>query len=237
MSIRFKAELQNLADMGVGVEMLTADEIEGLVFACRRVDNPFDELNAELVENPVKVCKGVYLWPLTAGALIWLEEYASKWWPKGSARFRWAQIYALRNARNPDAFKGLTERSAAWRTIIRSMLSLCCHRKELAVAVNRCYGIREHDTEDNTPSSRNPDQADDFAMFAAELEVHSGIKAEHWLWGRSLIAARRSYYRMRNLANALGGGKELTFELDDALRNLARLKSMIVRRVKEHDGE
>ena len=233
MGIRFKAELQNLADMGVEVSQMTADEIEALVMACRRVDNPFDELNADLTDDPVKVCKGIYLWPMTAGALIWLTEYAERWWPKGSYMHRWAQVYALRNARSADAFIRLTERKEARWAIVGCMLSMCCHRKELAAAVSRCYGLREFDCEEHSPSSRNPDQADDFAALAATLEVHSGIKAEHWLWGRSLRVARRSYYRMRNIANALGGGKELEFELDDSLRNLAAVKAAIVKRVKE----
>ena len=236
MSLRFKAELQNLADRGIGIEKITPDEIEALVFACRRVDNPYDELNADLVDQPVKVCKGIYLWPMTAGALIWLTEYAEQWWPKGSAMHRWAMIYALRNARSRDAFSSLTERKAARWAIVRCMLSMCCHRRELAVAVNRCFSVRELDAEDDTPSSRNPDAADDFARFAASLEVHSGIKAEHWLWGRSLRTARRSYARMRNIANALGGGKELELELDDSLRNLARVKAGIVRRVEVSNG-
>ena len=237
MSLRLQSVFQDLADIGISKNDLTADEIEGLVFACRRVDNPFDELNADLAEDPVKVCRGIYLWPLTAGALAWLEEYAFVWWPEGAAMRRWAKVYALRNARDCKSFAALTEKGAARRAILKCVLSLCCHRKELAVAVNKCYGIREHDAEDDTPRvPRNPDQADDFSVLVAALEVHSGIKAEHWLWGRSLLTMRKTYYRMRNMANALGGGKELEFEIDDALRNLARVKSMIVRRVKNEQG-
>lgn len=42
----------------------------------------------------------------------------------------------------------------------------------------------------------------------------------------------KEYKRARSLANALGGGPEFTFELNDALENLARVKASIFERIK-----
>lgn len=240
MSYRFQGALQDLAEQGATVDKMTADEIEALVFACARADNPYTDINAELCEQPVKVCKGLYLWPLTAGATIWLAEYAESWWKEGTPMYRWAQIYALMNARNPDAFAGLTVRWKARAAILKCMLRVCAHRKELAVAINRCYGIHEHDVEDphkvEVPDNQ---QADNFAHFVACLEVQSGIPSKVWLWGKSLRLTAQTYHKMTDLNNALSGGKgaeNMTFELNDALKNLANVKTMIVERIQHEQN-
>jgi hypothetical protein len=233
MSVRLKSVLQDLKERGVEKNDLTADEIVALVRACERVDNPFSHVNAELCEMPVKVCKGIYLWPITAGAQIWLDTYAESWWEKDSAMYRFAQIYALRNARNQDAFLPLTEKKDAKWAVIKSGLSLCCHRKELAVAINRCYGIEPYDTEE-TSDAPSLHKATDFGKLVSSLEVFSGIKASEWLWGKSLVSLFKSYVRLRTLNNVMGGGKDEEYELDEALKNLARVKTMILRRVKEN---
>jgi len=146
-------------------------------------------------------------------------------------------VYALRNARDPDAFYSLTEKSAARRAVLFSALSLACHRSELAVAVNRCYGSHYHDVEDPHPKpSGQPDgQATNFAHFAAMLEVHSGIPAKKWLFGRSIRLLVQTYEKMGTLASAFGGAKaaeKMTFELNDALQNLANVKTRIVERIE-----
>ena len=93
MSRRLQSVLADLAERyGATAADLTADELEALVFACKRVDNPFSEINAELMERPIHVCRGVFMWPLTAGAAVWLAEYASVWWKSNSAMYRYAQI-------------------------------------------------------------------------------------------------------------------------------------------------
>ena len=236
MALRLKSVLQDLADQGVGKADLTAEEIEALVYACARCDNPYSDINAELCEHPVKVCKGLYLWPITAGAQIWLAEYVEAWWRKGTSMYRWAQIYALYNARNADAFAPLVTKGKARAAILACMLRMVAHRGELAVAVNRCYRLHYHDVEDpNAPERPDNEQAQSFAHFVAMLEVESGIPAKSWLWGKSLNTMVQTYYRMTALASAFGGGKaaeEMTFELNDALTNLASVKARIVERVK-----
>lgn len=236
MALRLKSVLQDLHEQGVEKADLTAEEIEALVYACARVDNPYTDINAELCEQPVKVCKGLYLWPITAGAQVWLTEYAETWWPKGSPMYRWAQLYALYNARNADAFISLTNKRKARAAVLWCVLRMVAHRAELAVAVNRCYGVHYHDVEDphKLPKPDN-EQAQAFAHFVACLEVESGIPAKVWLWGKSLTSMTQAYYKMTALANAFGGGKaaeEMTFELNDALQNLAHVKTRIIERVK-----
>jgi len=233
MSLRLKSVLQDFKDLGITAADMTADELEALVHAVERVNNPYSDINADLCEQPVKVCKGVYLWPLTAGALMWLEEYAATWGKKGSSMFRWAQTYALANARNPNAFIDLTDKWTARKAIVKTALRFACHRAELTVAKNRCYGLRPHDVRERTPASAPDEQATDLAHFAVMLEAESGIPAKSWLFGKSVVDMVNTYRRMAKLKSAFGAdaAEKMTFELNDALTNLANVKSMILERV------
>ena len=150
--------------------------------------------------------------------------------------YKWAQVYALLNARNPDAFARLTDKWTARIAITRAMLRLSRHRRELAVAVNRCYGIGQYDVRENKPKSTPDEQAADFAHYVASLEVESGIPAKTWLFGRGLRDMAQAYRKMTALKNAFGGAasaEKMTFELNDALANLANVKSLIVKRIEE----
>lgn len=235
MGARLTAVLKDLNDQfGATAADLTADEIEALVFACSRVDNPFSELNAELMERPIRVCKGVYLWPVTAGAQVWLMEYASAWWGEESTMYRWAQAFALLNARNPDAFADLTTKAKARSAILKASLRLACHMGELVQAVNRAYGILPHDAPKKAKKSGPAEKAKaDFAGIVARLEVASGIPAKSWLWGRSVVSMMKSYAELSELSVAAFGGKneQEQRELDEAIDNLARVCAAIGERL------
>ena len=235
MSLRLQSRLQDLAERGITADKLTAEELRALVYACDRMDSPYSAINAELCEHPVKVCKGVWLWPVTAGAQIWLEEYAAKWWRAGTGMFRWAQVYALRNARDPEAFARLTSPARARAAILACALRFACHRGELITAVNRCYGIDPHAAPDRTPSSA-PEGGHDFAAKVAFLEMRAGIPARNWLWGKSLKTMLYSWARLTAVSDAFGGkaAAEMDLERDEALANLARVVSAITERF-EHE--
>lgn len=235
MGARLSSVLQDLKERcGATAADLTADEIEALVFACARVDSPFSELDADLMERPIRVCRGVYLWPVTAGAQVWLTEYASAWWPEGSAMFRWAQAFALLNARDPDAFAPLVTKARARAAILRCALRLACHMGELGAAVRRAYGILPHDAPRKARKDGAAEKAKaDFAGIVARLEVASGIPAKSWLWGRSVMSLMKSYAELSELSvAALGGGRaDARRELDDAVENLARVCAAISERL------
>jgi len=236
MALRLQACLDDLRDKGITADKLTAVELEALVYACSRVDNPYRDINAELCEQPVQVCKGVYLWPVTAGAQIWLTDYAETWWKKGTIMYRWAQVYALHNARNPDAFHSLTDKGSARRAVLKCLLRFACHRSELTVAVNRCYGVHYHDAPKGERAPVNDEQVNDFARYAAILEAESGIPVRHWLWGRSLVLMVETFSKMHAISHAFAKGgvlDEMDRQFNDALENLARVKSLIVRRFED----
>ena len=235
MGARLQATLADLKEQcGATVADLTVDEIEALVFACHRVDSPYSEINAELMERPIYVCKGVYMWPVTAGAQVWLMEYASAWWGEKSAMYRWAQAFALLNARNPDAFVNLTTKAKARAAILKTALRFACHMGELGEAVNRAYGILPHDAP-KKPKKNDPAEKSkvDFAGIVARLEVASGIPAKAWLWGRSVVSMMKSYAELSELSVAVFGSKneEPQRELEEAVENLARVCAAIGERL------
>ncbi len=237
MSGRLASVLADLREeTGATAADLTADELTDLVHACERVDSPFSDIHADLMGRPIRVAPGVTLWPITAGAQVWLDEFAAAWWPKGSAMYRWANVYALVHARNPDAFSRLVDKSAARRAILLSALRLAVHAPELERGILLAYGVRPHD--EPPPERRRRDDRDDthadFAALVARLEVASGISRDEWLWGRSLASLSRSYCELANLqAATLGSSRtECRLELDEAVANLARTCSRISRRLR-----
>ena len=109
MSLRLQAELDKLKASGIAPGDLTASELAALVRACDRCDNPFSAANAEAAGFPVKVREGVWLWRPTAGAVVWLDEYAARWWGEDSLHYKWAAVYAMLHARERDAFMKMTD--------------------------------------------------------------------------------------------------------------------------------
>ena len=242
MSRRLQSVLADLHDRyGATAADLTADELEALVFACKRCDNPYSEINAELMERPIVVCRGVFMWPLTAGAAIWLAEYASAWWGRNSSMYRYAQIYALVHARDPTAFHRLDTKAKAAAAILDTALRLCCHAKELNAAMDAAYGIDPyHVSPKRTRAQKELESVaeTDFAALVARLEISSGIPASEWLWGRSIVSMMKSYGELSVLATAAMGGKrnEAKKELDEAIANLARICAKIGERLKNEKG-
>lgn len=238
MSARLQSVLDDLrAETGATAADLTADEIEALVLACRRVDSPYSDVNAELIGRPVRVARGIYLWPVTAGAQVWLSEFAARWWPESTSMFAWARVYALAHARTPGAFSSLTTHSRARLAVLATALRLACHGRELARAVALCYGsdpeVQSAACDGRLSGGLSPRAQTDFAALVARLEVASGIPAADWLWGRSLVSLAKSYVELEDLSAALGGRTaQRHLELDDAISSLARVCAAISRRLR-----
>ena len=219
---------------GVGADALEADELFDLAEAVRRVENPFADVNADAMGVPAKVCEGVYLWRLTAGASAWLDEYAAKWW--GDARhdrqYFWALVYAMRNARDREAFAGLTDELSARRAIRACVMSIPATDGEIAEAMDRALGRKDDGQRRDLRA-----EAVDWAHVLARLESQSGIPRDEWLWGRSAAYTARAYndlvHTARACAAALGGqgrAERMRDEADKALDALAAVKQRIYRR-------
>lgn len=226
MFVRLESEIAKLKSAGVSLADLTAAEVAELVRACDRCDNPFGAVNAEAAGFPVKVRDGVSLWRLTAGAIVWLDEYAARWWGEDTAAYKWATVYAMRHARDAAAFHTLTDEADAYRAIRADLLTLNCTEEEIDAALARF-------NDDGGDKRRPPVTAPDWRALAAMVEARTGIKAEEWIWGRAALSLADSYNRLCQFAAAEGGAKppRMKDELDKAIIRLARVVAGILARV------
>lgn len=215
---RLETELQDFAEGGI---ILTPAEILFLADACNRMDNPFSDVDARLLETPVHV-GGAYLWPLTVGASVWLDTYAAKWWKDSEELYFWALVYALLNARKPNEF--VPSEESSFEAVKKIGIKFACHRKELEAAVDQTLGIKA-----NQPTNKSEKAKVAWSTVISELEAHSGIMRHEWLWGRSVLATADSYASLFAIASALAGNDKSRMHdaLDDAINNLAQTKKAI----------
>ncbi len=232
MSVRFESELGRLRSQGVGLADLTPGEVVALVRACDRCDSPFSSVNAEAAGFPVEVVEGVHLWRLTAGAIVWLDEYAGRWWPAASKPFFWATVYAMRHAREREAFACLTGEDAAYCAIRDEILSIPATEEELVAAIEKLWN-RDGAPAKNPRIPQVKHQAE-WAKVARRLEVATGLPASYWMWEESAAYTVGAHSDMVEWAVASGGGKteRMRDELDAAISALARLEAAIIQRVK-----
>lgn len=217
--------------MGVGIADLTADEVVQLVRACERVADPFREVNAGAVGMPVRVSAGVWFWPLTIGAVAWLEETADRWWADDPRRYRNALVYAALHAREPEAFAEIEKREVE-RLVRRALRTVTATSAEVDAALDRVLGIASGASSPADDEAVNA-TATSWAHLLAKVEASTGIVRDHWLWDVSYAETLRAYHEARQVATASGErAPEMLDELDDAVNALQRLKVNIMNRVK-----
>lgn len=229
MSYQLKKELDGLKTQGIGPGDLTADELEALVEAVQRVRNPFTQVNMDAMGEPLYNANGLVLYPLTIGAVVWLEEYAKAWWGTRPKAYFWAVVYALAHGREPGVFTTMKDEAAAYEAIKEAGLELCVTETELSDAIDVALNFkRPPRKEKNTP-----EQGVDWAKVIVTLETQSGIPAEKWIWGRSADYAVRAYNTLTSFAEMQAGKKpaRMKDELDHAMNNLASVRMAIVERI------
>lgn len=237
MSVRVQAELDRLKTQGVSLADMTAGEVAALVRACDRCDSPFSAINAEAAGFPVEVCEGVYLWRLTAGAVVWLDEYAARWWGSGTKAFFWALVYAMSHAREKDAFTRLVTEEDAYRAVKGAALNMPATEEEIVAAIDRLGGVS---AEGPAKKNRtNPRAQTDWETLARQLEAGTGLPVEYWMWDTPSRELAKSHRAMVDMAVAAGGGKtqRMRDEIDAAVSALARLEASIIRRVRDERGK
>ena len=233
--LRFKAEVAKLRSRGVRLDDLTPREFFLLADAVRACDNPYDGVNLDAAGMPIR-CGDIVLHRLTIGACIWLENYAKRWfWDSGREQtYYYALVYALRHAREKDAFTKMTDEEVARETIVKEAVSLCVTDDELADAVGAAVdsGLPVSQTskaEDNVSPT-------DWDEIVRRLEAHSGISRDSWVWQYSEGYALRAYidiFKMAAMTSPMGRKPvRMRDRLDEAISRLARLECEIVERVE-----
>lgn len=221
---------------GITADELTAEELDALIKAAERFENPFADLNAAICGMPYEVCKGVYLWELTIGASVWLDTYAARWYDTKHEHYFWALVYALMNARNPEAFINLTTESAAYEAIHKCAMRLAVNKDALKHAVEKVLNLKPG--AGNSADDDKPKHAD-WEAIIARLEGQTGEPAEKWIWGHSALYCSKVYNDLSTFAAAVMAGgetKRAQDELDLAINAVRRVRKQIVQRIKAEKG-
>jgi len=222
LPVRLRVELDDLRAR-YGVEPTLAEAL-WMAKACERVDEMAGTDYRGMLGIPVEVC-GVRIWPPTVGAICWLEGFPDTWWQLGDPRHYWARVYALANARTPEAFTALSTEEATVAACAALRIQLGCTLAELECAVSIACG----NPPEYIPPSVKIDQQKVAAAwdgFVQDLELTSGIPAETWLWGRSMDYLMESYQRHLILRYAMKDSAS-QLRLDQAVTQLARVKKAI----------
>ena len=217
-----------------GVEPTLAESL-WVVRLCDRVLSPNEGERADLCGMPARAgVSDVWLWPITIGASVWVQDYAQKWWGQDDERMYMAFCFALANGRKRDAMREASlspERAAdlvgAWA------LGLNCTNEELHAAFNIVVPGKPKGAKENTASKI------DWDAVVGELEASTGIPADHWLWDVSKDATLRAFHRAKQVTIARAGGGSAGDMLDPltrALQELAEAKGAIIEAHKQQEG-
>lgn len=228
----FASALDDLGTrMGVPRAALSASDIVELVRASERVANPYAGVNADAAGIPVRVCAGVYFWKLTIGASVWLDEVERMFGRGEDGKYRMCLVYALVNARSPEAFD-LHDAESVAKAVKKTCRRICATPAEVADAMDAVLGL----------SPRRPagiadveDAATDWRAVCARLETQTGIPAGDWIWKHSAAHVLACYNDLHAFARACAGGGwvRMRDELDAAAEALQAVKVAIMRRVGE----
>lgn len=228
----FASALDDLGTrMGVPREDLSAADIVELVRASERVANPYAGVNADAVGIPVRVCEGVHFWKLTVGASVWLDEVERMFAGETGGKYRMCLVYALVNARNPEAF-AIHDADAVTKAVTEACRRICATPDEIACAMDEVLGIAHRRP---AKPADVEEAATDWRAICARLETQTGIPARDWIWKHSAMHVLSCYNDLHAFARAYssgGGFVHMRDELDAASEALQTAKVAIMRRVR-----
>jgi hypothetical protein len=209
-----------------GVEPSLSESL-WIVRLCDRVLNPNEGERSDLCGFPHRAgVSDVWLWPVTIGASVWLQDKAAAWFGSDNERMFHAFCFALANGRDKATMHaaGLSK-AAAERMVKEWCEGLTCTPEELGAAFDAVCPAKLPSEKENTKSKINWD------MIVGELEAAAGIPADHWLWEVSKEATVRAWHRSRMVLLARSGGgisDGIGDPLTEALQDLANAKAAII---------
>lgn len=102
--------------------------------------NPNGNSQQAFFDAPFSV-GGVWLYPMTAGCRMWMNEYADKFFANNQRDYLYAMGFGLAHAMQPETLLVLTNEIDARRAVRRWSCGLKCSDDALTDAVKRVLGI------------------------------------------------------------------------------------------------
>lgn len=208
-----------------GVEP-TLEEALWIVELCKRVLNPNAGERLDLIGIPARCgASDEWLWPITIGAGIWYQDLAEAWWPGDVDRLNQAMAFALAHARDKETLRACRTRDVSAGMIREWALSLTCNQAELNAAVDEILPPKGYVKPGAVQTGKT-----DWEALVREIELVSGIGADHWLWEVSREATLRAWFQARQVLAAQGGrgAPSGTSPEDEAVQDLATAKKAII---------
>ena len=214
-----------------GVEPSLAESL-WIVRLCDRVLNPNEGERADLCGFPQRAgVSDVWLWQITIGASVWVQDKASPWFGAHDEKMFYAFCFALANGRDKNIMHAAGLSKAAAERMVKDWCEgLTCTREELAAAFDEVCPSKLPSEKENTQSKIN------WGMIVGELEAASGIPKDRWLWDVSKEETVRAWHRSRMVLLARSGGglsDGIGDPLTEALQELATVKDAIIQAHKQ----
>lgn len=132
---------------------------------------------ADLVDWPTSV-GGVFLYPLTFGAVAWLKRMP----PKQQNNPEWL-AFACAHARDPKTFEDNQTYQQAAGLVFTWIRRLSCSRDALVVALDRCLGLETYEELPDGPRQKAETNPWDWGAFVCALcAKYPGTSPEYWTW-------------------------------------------------------
>lgn len=189
--------VNELAKEGI---VCTPEEIVWLNSAAEKVVKPTKSDEILFLHLPI-ACGNSFLWHLSIGARIWLEQYGKPWFIGSGDMEQLVMAYALAHSRQPEVFAGLTSRMVARLKIVLWACKLNATKQELSVAIAICMGDDEDMVEIKSPKSKvEPEgNASDYGDCIALLCHFYGESPDYWLWKASEQECAQMINKIMNL--------------------------------------
>lgn len=178
--------------------------VDDILWLAHLADNHARNDSGEVLNIPVK-CGRAKLYQRTLAGDLWMEDYASKWWPEPRHPVMNAlcELYSLAHGSDSKAIEAVcTRTSARIRVRLWAMLNLPVSGKQIKVALDRLSARIDHvDVQDEEILKQSEVQPADYGEIVSTLCAAYKMPPRTFLFDMSVNEVQGMY---RRLAIAMG---------------------------------
>lgn len=189
----------------------------------------------DILDLPVK-CGRAQLYPRTIAGDLWIQDFASKWWPETTSPVMQVlcELYALAHGRDEKALQTVcTLRSARIRVRTWAAANLPVNAAEIRLALDRLSGSIEHVNVDDPDMVKDKEAgASDYGDIISTLVAAYKMPPRAFLFDLSVNEVLGLY---RKIAMALGRPElaDKTADGDDSFGRFRLAVKEIIRKGRE----
>ncbi len=207
----------------------TPEEVIWLNFLAERVVYPTPSSEISFLDMPVK-CGNTFLYPLTIGARLWLEEYGIKFFAGTGVLEELVFAFAMAHSKKAEIFNNLT---SCWKARLKVLNWACkikATRSEINEAIARCISKYDYDLvniKGPEPKTENY-SAKDYGDCIALLCHFYGNTPSYWLWE---VSEKMCAELLRKITLLIQESQEIS---SDKLQALGEFKCVVAHIKEQH---